>query len=120
MNLNSEGCLDCELVLVLSSALDIGAIEVFYITSSHVLRCELRVYYANYTRFHNVDIVSIGMTIQSCSQGCKQGPDPQGPGQGPGPQGVGQDKDLKYVLKEFLRTRTRTRTTDRQIILIAY
>src|SRR6218665_3538615 len=26
-----------------------------------------------------------------------------------------QDKDLKYVLKEFLRTRTRTRTTAKQI-----
>ena len=31
-----------------------------------------------------------------------------------------QDKDLKYVLKESLRTRTRTRTTARQIILIAH
>src|SRR6218665_3806289 len=30
-----------------------------------------------------------------------------------------KDKDLKYVLKESLRTRTRTRTTPRQIILIA-
>ena len=31
-----------------------------------------------------------------------------------------QDKDLKYVLKESLRTRTRIRTTARQIILIAH
>ena len=31
-----------------------------------------------------------------------------------------QDKDLKYVLKESLRTRTRTKTTARQIILIAH
>ena len=31
-----------------------------------------------------------------------------------------KDKDLKYVLKESLRTRTRTRTTARQIILIAH
>src|SRR6218665_1763870 len=31
-----------------------------------------------------------------------------------------QDKDLKYVLKESIRTRTRTRTTARQIILIAH
>ena len=30
------------------------------------------------------------------------------------------DKDLKYVLKESLRTRTRTRTTARQIIIIAH
>ena len=32
-----------------------------------------------------------------------QGPDPQGQGQGPDPKD--QDKDLKYVLKESLRTR---------------
>jgi len=31
-----------------------------------------------------------------------------------------KDKDLKYVLKKSLRTRTRTRTTARQIILIAH
>ena len=31
-----------------------------------------------------------------------------------------KDKDLKYVLRESLRTRTRTRTTARQIILIAH
>ena len=31
-----------------------------------------------------------------------------------------QDKDLKYVPEESLRTRTRTRTTARQIILIAH
>ena len=31
-----------------------------------------------------------------------------------------QDKDLKYVLKESLRTKTSTRTTARQIILIAH
>jgi len=37
-----------------------------------------------------------------------QGPDPQGQGQGPEPQGPGQDKNLKYVLKESLRTRTMT------------
>ena len=31
-----------------------------------------------------------------------------------------QDKDLKYVVKESLKTMTRTRTTARQIILIAH
>ena len=38
-----------------------------------------------------------------------QEPDPQGPrqGQGPDPNGQDKDKDLKYVLKESLRTRTR-------------
>src|SRR6218665_558993 len=36
------------------------------------------------------------------------------------PKDQDMDKDLKYVLKEFLRTRTRTRTTARQIILIAH
>src|SRR6218665_2397446 len=35
------------------------------------------------------------------------------------PKDQDKDKDLKYVLKESLRTRTRTRTTARQIILIA-
>src|SRR6218665_749930 len=65
---------------------------------------------------------------------------PQGPGQGQGPDPKYQDrdkdlleltpkdkdltlkdqdkgKDLKYVLKEFLMTRTRTRATARQKIL---
>ena len=39
-----------------------------------------------------------------------QGPDPQGPrqGQGPDPKDQDKDKDLKYVLKESLRTRTKT------------
>ena len=36
------------------------------------------------------------------------------------PKDQDKDKDLKYVLKKFLRTRTRTRTTARQIILIAH
>ena len=36
------------------------------------------------------------------------------------PKDQDKDKDLKYVLKESLRTRTRTRTTDRQIILMAH
>ena len=35
----------------------------------------------------------------------------------PTPKDQYKDKDLKYVLKEFLRTRTRTRTTARQILL---
>src|SRR6218665_792272 len=41
--------------------------------------------------------------------GQRQGPDPQGPGQGqgPDPQEQDKDKDLKNVLKESLRTRTR-------------
>src|SRR6218665_1461452 len=70
-------------------------------------------------------------------------PDPQGPGQGQGPDPKDQDKDkdlldltpndkdkdltpkdqdkdLKYVLKKSFRTRTRTRITSRQIILIAH
>ena len=34
------------------------------------------------------------------------------------PKDQNNDKDLKYVLKESLRTRPRTRTTARQIILI--
>src|SRR6218665_88545 len=36
------------------------------------------------------------------------------------PKDQDKDKDLKYVLKESLRTRTRTRTIARQIILIAH
>ena len=36
------------------------------------------------------------------------------------PKDQDKDKDLKNVLKESLRTRTRTRTTARQIILIAH
>src|SRR6218665_1793574 len=36
------------------------------------------------------------------------------------PKDQDKNKDLKYVLKESLRTRTRTRTTARQIILIAH
>ena len=36
------------------------------------------------------------------------------------PKDQDKDKDFKYVLKESLRTRTRTRTTARQIILIAH
>ena len=36
------------------------------------------------------------------------------------PKDQDKDKDLKYVLKESLMTRTRTRTTARQIILIAH
>jgi len=36
------------------------------------------------------------------------------------PKDQDKDKNLKYVLKESLRTRTRTRTTARQIILIAH
>src|SRR6218665_3763304 len=36
------------------------------------------------------------------------------------PKDQDKDKDLKYVLKESVRTRTRTRTTARQIILIAH
>src|SRR6218665_3034816 len=70
---------------------------------------------------------------QGPGPGQGQGPDPQGPGQGQGPDPKDQDKDkdltpmdqdkdkdLKYVLKESLRTRTGTRTTARQIILIAH
>src|SRR6218665_3921759 len=36
------------------------------------------------------------------------------------PKDQDKDKDLKYVLKESLRTRTRIKTTTRQIILIAH
>ena len=36
------------------------------------------------------------------------------------PKDQDKDKDLKYVLKESLRTKTRTRTTARQTILIAH
>src|SRR6218665_3755023 len=36
------------------------------------------------------------------------------------PKDQDKDNDLKYVLKESLRTRTRTRTTARKIILIAH
>src|SRR6218665_531957 len=36
------------------------------------------------------------------------------------PKDQDKDKDLKYVLKESLRTRTRIRTRARQIILIAH
>ena len=49
---------------------------------------------------------------------------PQGPGQGQGPdsQGQGQrpdpkDKDLKYVLKESLRTRTMINVTARWSVI---
>ena len=38
-----------------------------------------------------------------------QGPAPQGQGQGPDPKDQDKNKDLKYVLEESLRTRTRRR-----------
>ena len=61
----------------------------------------------------------MGKRNGSKRQGCYQGPDPQGPGQvqGHDPQGPGQGQGPD---PKDQTPRTRTRTTARQILLIAH